>query len=61
MKDSADSVSYSGLKQGRRSHCPLTGIVHAVSEYTEKFILLVHQEFSVCICFFTLPLSYYLV
>lgn len=59
MKDSADSVSYSDLKQGRGSHCPLTGIAHVASEYTGKLILVVHQEFSVSICFFTLP--YYLV
>lgn len=56
MKDSADSVSYSDLNQGRGSHCALTGIVHVVSEYTEKLILSVHQEFSVSISFFTLSL-----
>lgn len=38
MKHSADCVSYSGLKQGRGSHYPLTGIVHVVSKYTEKLI-----------------------
>lgn len=57
MKDCADSVSHSDLKQGRGSHRTLTGIVHVVSEYTGKLILLVHQEFSVSICFFTLLLS----
>ena len=60
MKDSADSLSFSDLKQARGNHCPLTDIVHIVSEGTGKLILLVHQELSVSIGFFQL-LSYCLV
>lgn len=51
MKDSADSLSYSDLKQARGDHCPLTDIVHLVSEGTGKLSLLVHQELCPSVSF----------
>lgn len=47
MKDSADSLSYSDLKQARGNHCPPTVTIHTVSEGTVKLILLVLQELCV--------------